>query len=81
MAAGGPGGTPPHMYEQDDRLDERLLRQISKWILYHRLPSLARHLGFSGAEISRIIFASRDPDEQCFQVCFSFTLMYWVVFI
>ena len=56
------------LYEEDDRVDERLLNQISKWIMYNRLPSLARHLGFSDAEISRVMFASRDPEEQCFQV-------------
>ena len=65
MASGG----SERLYEEDDVLDERLLNQISKWIMYNRLPSLARHLGFSDAEITRIMFASRDPEEQCFQVC------------
>ena len=64
MASGG----SDRLYDEDDRLDERLLNQISKWIMYNRLPSLARHLGFSDAEITRVIFASRDPEEQCFQV-------------
>ena len=64
MASGG----SDRLYEEDDRLDERLLNQISKWIMYNRLPSLARHLGFSDAEITRVMFASRDPEEQCFQV-------------
>ena len=64
MATGG----SERLYEEDDRLDERLLIQISKWIMYHRLPSLARHLGISDAEISRIMFGSRDPEEQGFQV-------------
>ena len=64
MASGG----SERLYEEDDRLDERLLNQISKWIMYNQLPALARHLGFSDAEISRIIFASRDPEEQSFQV-------------
>ena len=64
MASGG----SERLYEEDDRLDERLLNQISKWIMYNRLPSLARHLGFSDAEINRIVFTSRDPEEQCFQV-------------
>ena len=58
------------VYKEDDKLDERLLSQISKWILYHRLPSLARHLGISDAEISRIMIPSRTPEEQCFQVKF-----------
>ena len=56
------------IYKEGDKLDERLLDKISKWILYHRLPSLARHLGISDAEISRIMIPSRTPEEQCFQV-------------
>ena len=67
MATGG-GGSTPRLYEEDDVLDERLLNQISKWILYHRLPSLARHLGISDAEITRIMIPARTPEEQCFQV-------------
>ena len=59
-----------HAYNEDDKLDERLLNQISKWIYYHRLPSLARHLGISDAEITRIMIPSRTPEEQCFQVRF-----------
>ena len=59
-----------HAYNEDDKLDERLLNQISKWIFYHRLPSLARHLGISDAEITRIMIPSRTPEEQCFQVRF-----------
>ena len=58
------------IYDEDDKPDERLLNQISKWIMYHRLPSLARHLGISDAEISRIIIPSSTPEEQCFQVRF-----------
>ena len=57
-----------HVYEEDDTLDWRLLNQISKWIMYNRLPSLARHLGLSDAEISRIIAPDRTAEEQCFQV-------------
>ena len=63
-----------HAYKEDDKLDERLLNQISKWIYYHRLPSLARHLGISDAEITRIMIPSRTPEEQCFQVRFLFIL-------
>ena len=54
--------------EEDDVLDLRLLNQISKWIMYSRLPSLARHLGISDAEISRIMIPHTTPEEQCFQV-------------
>ena len=67
--ATGPGRDVPPLYEEDDVLDERLLNQISKWIMYHRLPSLARYLGISDAEISRIMIPSRTPEEQIFQVC------------
>ena len=63
-------GETSHVYKEDDILDERLLNQISKWIFYHRLPSLGRHLGISDAEISRIMIPSRTPEEQCFQVRF-----------
>ena len=62
-------GRSDRLYEEDDLLDERLLNQISKWIMYNKLPSLARHLGFSDAEISIIMFGHHDPEEQCFQVC------------
>ena len=60
------------LYEEDDLLDERLLNQISKWIMYDRLPFLARHLGLSDAEISRIRFYYRSPEEHCFQVLILF---------
>ena len=26
------------VYEEDDKVDEKLLNQLSKWILYNRLP-------------------------------------------
>ena len=67
------------VYKKDDKLDERLLNQISKWIYYHRLPSLARHLGISDAEITRIMIPSRTSEEQCFQVRFvaNFILLRW----
>ena len=70
MATGGPGtsGATP-LYQEDDIPDERFLEEISRWIMYDRLPSMARHLGLSDPEISRIIIPSRTPEEQCFQVC------------
>ena len=33
------------VYEEDDRVDEYLLNQLSKWILHHRLGALVRDLG------------------------------------
>ena len=68
MATGG----VRHIYEEDDPVDERLLNQLSKWILYHRLPSLARDLGMSQAEFSRIATPSNAPEEQTFQVNLQF---------
>ena len=64
MATGG----ARRLYEEDDKLDEYLLNQVSKWVLYHRLPSLARDLGISQAQFSRIVGAHSQPEEQIFQV-------------
>ena len=63
MATGG----ARRMYEEDDRVDENLLNQLSKWILYHRLGALARDLGISQAEFSRIAVATSQPEEQVFK--------------
>ena len=59
-------------YTGDDWVDERLLNQLSKWILYHRLPSLARDLGMSQADFSRIATPSNTAEEQIFQVNLQF---------
>ena len=56
------------MYEEADFVDEYLLNQVSKWILYHRLGALARDLEISQAEFSRIATPSSTPEEQIFQV-------------
>ena len=64
MATGG----VRRIYEEDDKVDEYLLNQVSKWVLYHRLPSLARSLGFTQAEFSRIVGVNSQPEEQIFQV-------------
>ena len=64
MATGGFG----RIYEEDDRVDEYLLNQVSKWVLYHRLPSLARSLGLSQAQFSRIVGSKSQPEEQIFEV-------------
>ena len=61
------GGTR-RSYEEDDDVDEYLLNQLSKWILYHRLGPLARDLGISDAALSRIVIPSKTPEEQIFQV-------------
>ena len=67
MATGGWDGSL-RVYEEDDKVDEKLLNQLSKWILYNRLPWLARNLGFTQAEISRIIIQNLSPEEQIYQV-------------
>ena len=88
MATGG----VRRLYEEDDKVDEYLLNQVSKWVLYtdfdthtssslnhlgqecksvvlyHRIGSLARDLGISQAQFSRIIGAKSEPEEQNFQV-------------
>ena len=35
------------VYEEDDKIDEKLLNQLKGWIMYNRLGDLARHLGFT----------------------------------
>ena len=67
MATGGWYGSV-RAYEEDDRVDEKLLNQLSKWILYNRLEWLAGNLGFTPAEISRITTQYVTPEEQIFQV-------------
>ena len=67
MATGG-WDTSVRVYEEDDKVDEKLLNQLSKWILYNRLPWLARNLGFTQAEIFRIMIPFNTPEEQIFQV-------------
>ena len=56
------------IYKEDDAVDEYLLNQISKWILYHHLGALARDLGISEAEFSRIAIATNQPEDQIFKV-------------
>ena len=61
-----------YVYQEDDLVDERLLNQVSKWILYHRLGALARDQAISQAEFARIATPSRTPEEQIFQVNLQF---------
>ena len=60
------------VYQEGDLVDEHLLNQLSKWILYHRLGALARDLGMSQAEFSRIPTPWRTPEEQIFKVNLQF---------
>ena len=66
MATGG----VRRLYEEDDKVDEYLLNQVSKWVLYDRLGLLARDLGITHAEFIRIGVAKSQPEEQIFQVFF-----------
>ena len=65
MATGG----VRRIYEEDDEVDEYLLNQLSKWIIYDHLGTLARDLGMSQAEFSRIVaIGTNQPLEQIFKV-------------
>ena len=63
-----------HIYEEDDLVDEYLLNLLSKWILYDRLPSLARDLGISKDEFIWITNTMNQPEEQIFKVNFIINL-------
>ena len=65
MATGGVRS----LYEKDDRVDEYLLHQVSKWVLCHRLQALARSLGLTQAEFSRISYDNTTAEEKIFRVC------------
>ena len=67
MATGGWDGSV-RVYEEDDKVDEKLLNQLSKWILYNRLSWLARNLGFTHDEIYHVLIQYPAPEEQIFQV-------------
>ena len=67
MATGG-WDRSVRVYEEDDKVDEKLLNQLSKWILYNRLPWLARNLGFTDTEIVRVMMQYPASEEQIFQV-------------
>ena len=64
MATGG----VRRIYEEDDVVDEYLLNQLSKWILYRRVQTLARHLGISQAEYSKIATDNTEPEDHIFHV-------------
>ena len=65
MASGG----VRRIYEEDDEVDEYLLNQLSKWIIYDNLGTIARDLGMSQAEFSRIVaIGTNQPLEQIFKV-------------
>ena len=61
-------GSECEKYQEENLVDERLLNQVSKWILFHRLGALTRDLGISQAEFSRISTPLTTPEEQIFKV-------------
>ena len=67
MATGG-WDTSLRVYEEDDKVDEKLLNQLSKWILYNRLPWLARNLGFTDSEIMNVMIQFSNEEDRIFQV-------------
>ena len=54
-------------YEENDNVDDTLLNQISKYVFYDNLWSLARYLGIPQTEISRMV-EIKDPQEKVFKV-------------
>ena len=62
MATGG------RQYQENDQVDDYLLNQVSKWIMYNKLGFLARDLGLSHSQFSRIAIPSEDPKEKIFKV-------------
>ena len=56
------------IYEEDDRVDEYLLNQLSRYILYHRLGALARDMGISQTDFMKISLKTSQPEERIFKV-------------
>ena len=56
------------VYEAEDLVNDRSLNYITKWILYDELGALARDLGISQADFSRIAVPTSTPAEQIFKV-------------
>ena len=64
------------LHKEHDKVDEYLLNQVSKWVLYDRLGLLARDLGITKAEFTRIHGAKTQPEEQIFQVSILYLYMF-----
>ena len=62
------------VYEEEDTVDDRLLKKLKNWIIHDHLENLARHLGFTQAEISAIMADNKSSAEQIFQVNIMFLL-------
>ena len=55
-------------YEENDNVEDTLLNQISKYVFYENLWSLARDLEVRETEIQKIFRVSSPPQEQIFKV-------------
>ena len=62
------------VYEGNDTVDDTLLNQISKYVFYDNLESLARDLEVRETEIRKITCASSSPQEQIFKVRIDLTV-------
>ena len=60
--------TAQRVYEDNDNVDDTLLNQISKYVFYDQLWSLARDIGIPQTEISGMV-EIKDPKEKIFKVC------------
>ena len=60
--------TGVRQYRAEDEVDDFLLNQVSKWVLYHKLGSLARDLGIGHALFSRTAISHKSAQEQIFEV-------------
>ena len=57
-----------HVYNEDDIVDDHLLRQISKFVRYDQLGALSGDLGITETERQRAV-AKKFPQDEIFQVC------------
>ena len=62
-------GTAQRVYKENDIVDYILLNQISKYVFYENLWSLARDLEIPQTEISGMI-EIKDPQDRIFKVSF-----------
>ena len=60
--------TAQPVYEDDNIVDDGLLNQISKYVFYENLSSLARDLEVHETQIQKIRRPSSSPQEQIFKV-------------
>ena len=56
------------VYEEDDRVDDKLLNKLKGFIIRDHLGTLARHLDFTQADISAIMADNKSSSEQIFEV-------------